>query len=182
MAEGILPRSHGIMSAYATPHADAVLHALNGAEVAFLFDHLIRVLPAHRVGVWLPAASGDQLLLVRDRAHGRWVDHGSLPSVPLSEGLVSKTFREGVTEMDDGMYRRKEGSSRVDQALHQITACQISVPVVLAGERAGVLSAVQLSNEGPPVPGRWGFADGSQQVMEGFAKVLEKLVVLDGKL
>jgi|GEM_PF-4140457 hypothetical protein len=165
-----------LMSLYSSSHADAVIQALDSAELVFLFDHLIRVIPAHRVGFWLSGASGDELLLARDRALGRWVDHASVPSVPLSEGLVSKTFREGSTELDDGMYRRKEGSARVDQSLHQITACQISVPVVLAGERVGVLSAVQLANEGAPAPGRWGFTDGSQQTMEGFAKVFEGLI------
>jgi hypothetical protein len=161
-------------------HIDIVdlMPALQSREVEFILDHLLHAIPAHHVGFWLADPAGDKLSLVVDRSTQGWSEHPGPVCISMGKGLVSKTYLEGSTEIDDGPYRRRESSGIVDEALNQSTACQLSVPFNLNGQRIGVMTAVQLSNEGTPLTGRWGLSKDGQPLLEGFAKVISTLIEL----
>lgn len=87
---------------------------------------------------------------------------------PLDRGVVSMVFHHGLAFCENEVYKNASHDETIDQALAQVTAAMIALPLYFANETRGVVSCVRL--------GRGEFDAEALEVMQHTVAVLERLI------
>lgn len=136
-----------------------------------LLARFVHLAHAHEIALWVKDSEAERLVAVLDTA-GPGGRLEMKVSQPLNSGIVSQVFRDQTPFLERGLWRSKQRSPMVDEAIGQVTQNEICVPFVISGYRLGVLSAVQVTDDRHGEPDRWGFEEPDLQVLQILAEVL----------
>ena len=99
----------------------------------------------------------------------------------LTEGVVSKVFKDDAPYTDQGWFRDVNQSSTVDEELRQVTHHISAYPLHVLGCKLGVLSAVQLVGQHAEQPRSWGFPKSLSEIWcllhSGLASLVENRII-----
>ena len=123
-----------------------------------LLAEFVPLCHASEIAIWAKVPGEEELAAFIDTAGPDGAIEMKVTQ-PLSEGIVSQVYRDQAEYRDKGLWRNRQHSSLVDQAVHQRTQNEMCVPFHFAGQRLGVMSAVQLVDGKHANPARWGFDD-----------------------
>jgi len=138
----------------------AELYELGDPEVRALLAEFLPLTQSSAIAIWVLDTAGPEGALEMKRPQ------------PLSTGIVSQVYRERKSFLESSLWRSKQRSLLVDQALDQETVNEMCVPFWVGGRLVGVVSAVQIMDEKHPQPKRWGFKEEDLQVLNVAAHAL----------
>ena len=141
------------------------LHSLGDDAVRSLLAEFVPLTHASEIAIWAKDPGADQLVALLDTS-GPGGGFELKVTQPLNSGIVSQVYHEQTNFLDQGLWRSKQRSPLVDQALHQLTQNEMCVPFRLAGHRLGVMSAVQLTDRKHQAPTRWGFDEHDLKILK----------------
>ncbi|HTI69684.1 MAG TPA: GAF domain-containing protein [Candidatus Limnocylindria bacterium] len=149
----------------------AELYELGDPEVRALLAEFLPLTQSSAIAIWVKDPEAEQLMPVLDTAGPEGALEMKRPQ-PLSTGIVSQVYRERKSFLESSLWRSKQRSLLVDQALDQETVNEMCVPFWVGGRLVGVVSAVQIMDEKHPQPKRWGFKEEDLQVLNVAAHAL----------
>ncbi|MBK1831530.1 GAF domain-containing protein [Verrucomicrobiaceae bacterium R5-34] len=95
---------------------------------------------------------------------------------PLSEGLISMVFASGQPFCENNIQANPQHSSRLDQQLGIQTDAMIVVPVISAGEMAGVITCVHTSQIDSPAENSQAFTSADMDELEFCAALVGRVL------
>jgi len=157
----------------------AEVQKLRGDEIRLVLQRAAKSCRADEASLWLKLPDRDSLIMSVN-CGARAGEMELRVEQPLSEGIVSKVFLQGVPVADDSSFSSRDHSKRVDISEGQATHYMTAVPLRHEGSVVGVVAAVQIATATRPFrkTSDWGLTPDSLDVLAEAAAVISRLLAL----